>query len=62
MPARPSAALVAAVLFSSLLSACAASVSPRFSQEVQTSFAQDDMRKLTTRSLELYYPAQQRAG
>ncbi|MDY7228131.1 hypothetical protein [Hyalangium rubrum] len=33
-----------------------ASVSPRFSQEVQASFARDEMRKLTTRSMELYYP------
>ncbi len=31
-------------------------VSPRFSQEVQASFARDEMRKLTTRSMELYYP------
>jgi hypothetical protein len=39
-----------------LLSFGCASVSPRFSQEVQASFARDDMRKLTTRSTELYYP------
>jgi hypothetical protein len=32
-------------------------VSPRFPQNIQTSFVRDDMRKLTTRSLELYYPA-----
>ena len=38
-----------------LASGCAF-VSPRFSQEVQASFARDEMRKLTTRSLELYYP------
>jgi hypothetical protein len=38
-----------------LASGCAF-VSPRFSQEVQTSFARDSMRKLTTRSMELYYP------
>ncbi|XXF75114.1 hypothetical protein P2318_18760 [Myxococcaceae bacterium GXIMD 01537] len=39
-----------------LLAGCAF-VTPRFPQEVQTSFARDDMRKLSTRSLELYYPA-----
>ncbi len=35
-------------------------VTPRFPQNVQTDFAREDMRKLSTRSLELYYPAQQR--
>ncbi|HEX8702364.1 MAG TPA: hypothetical protein VF815_26255 [Myxococcaceae bacterium] len=39
-----------------LLSLGCASVTPRFSQEVQASFARDEMRKLTTRSTELYYP------
>lgn len=39
-----------------LLASGCAFVSPRFSQEVQASFARDDMRKLTTRSMELYYP------
>ncbi|SEL20597.1 hypothetical protein SAMN05444354_104273 [Stigmatella aurantiaca] len=39
-----------------LLASGCASVAPRFSQEVQASFARDGMRKLTTRSLELYYP------
>jgi len=39
-----------------LLSSGCAFVSPRFSQEVQASFARDEMRKLTTRSMELYYP------
>lgn len=33
-----------------------ASVTPRFPQNVQASFVEDDMRKLTTRTLELYYP------
>ena len=37
------------------LSGCAF-VTPRFTQEVQTGFAREDMRKLTTRSLDLYYP------
>ncbi|WP_224241454.1 TolB-like translocation protein [Hyalangium gracile] len=41
-----------------LLASGCAFVSPRFSQEVQTSFARDEMRKLTTRSMELYYPEQ----
>jgi hypothetical protein len=60
MPARPSAALLGPVLLTTLLLGCA-TVSPRFPQEVQASFVRDDMRKLTTRSLELYYPAAQRA-
>jgi len=33
-------------------------VTPRFPQDIQTSFARDPMRKLTTESLELYYPEQ----
>jgi hypothetical protein len=41
-----------------LMASGCAFVSPRFSQEVQASFARDDMRKLTTRSMELYYPEQ----
>jgi hypothetical protein len=47
------------LLFSLLLSGCAF-VTPRFPQNVQTSFVREDMRKLSTRSLELYYPAQYR--
>ncbi len=39
-----------------LLSACAG-LSPRFSQEVAASFARDEMRRLETPSLVLYYPA-----
>ncbi len=39
-----------------VLNACA-TTSPRFDQEVATTFAQDDMRKLETDDLELYYPA-----
>jgi hypothetical protein len=46
-------ALLASLL---LLSSGCAFVTPRFSQEVQASFARDNMRKLTTRSTELYYP------
>lgn len=41
-----------------LMASGCAFVSPRFSQEVQASFARDNMRKLTTRSMELYYPEQ----
>ena len=35
-----------------------ATTSPRFDQELATTFAQDDMRKLETDELELYYPAE----
>ncbi|MFE8597997.1 TolB family protein [Archangium violaceum] len=35
-------------------------VTPRFPQNVQVDFAREDMRKLTTRTLELYYPARLR--
>lgn len=35
-----------------------ATTSPRFDQDVATSFVQDDMRKLETPDIELYYPAQ----
>ena len=47
------------LLFILSLSGCAF-VTPRFPQEVRTSFAREDMRKLSTQSLELYYPASQR--
>lgn len=39
-----------------LLCACA-TTSPRFEQQVASTFAQDDMHKLETPELELYYPA-----
>ncbi|WP_257447200.1 TolB family protein [Archangium lipolyticum] len=44
------------LLFILTLSGCAF-VTPRFPQNVQTSFVREDMRKLTTSSLVLYYPA-----
>ncbi|HEX8824724.1 MAG TPA: hypothetical protein VF794_32690, partial [Archangium sp.] len=47
------------LLFILTLSGCAF-VTPRFPQNVQTSFVRDDMRKLSTSTLELYYPAQYR--
>lgn len=34
-----------------------ATIAPRFDQEVATTFAQDDMRRLQTPEVELYYPA-----
>ncbi|HLL53408.1 MAG TPA: hypothetical protein VK447_07675 [Myxococcaceae bacterium] len=48
---------VAALL--AALTGCA-SLSPRFGQEVANAFAHDEMRKLETRSVELYYPAKDR--
>jgi len=41
------------------LSGCAF-VTPRFEQNVQAEFAREDMRKLSTRTMELYYPARLR--
>ncbi|MFB1478989.1 hypothetical protein [Corallococcus sp. RDP092CA] len=52
-PARQPAILACLLL---LTSGCAF-VAPRFPQNVQASFARDEMHKLTTRSLEVYYPA-----
>ena len=43
-----------------LCSACA-TVSPRFSPEIAESFAHDDMRRLETKSLVVYYPAHAKA-
>ncbi len=43
-----------------LLTAGCASVGPRFSPEIATSFAREDMRRLETRSIVLYYPASAR--
>lgn len=37
-----------------------ATATPRFSQELATAFAQDDMRRLETPELEVYYPAAHR--
>ncbi|NBD12046.1 hypothetical protein GTY96_24085 [Corallococcus sp. c25j21] len=51
-PARQPAILACLLL---LTSGCAF-VAPRFPQNVQASFARDEMHKLTTRSMELYYP------
>ena len=39
-----------------IITACA-SISPRFDQDVAASFAHDDMRRLVTADVELYYPA-----
>lgn len=39
------------------LAAGCATTAPRFDQELATTFAQDDMHKLETAELELYYPA-----
>lgn len=39
-----------------IITACA-SISPRFEQDVAASFAHDDMRRLVTADVELYYPA-----
>lgn len=45
------------LLLALLFGGCA-TTSPRFDQELATTFAQDDMRKLETADVELYYPAQ----
>ncbi|MBM7117333.1 hypothetical protein [Archangium primigenium] len=47
------------LLLLATLSGCAF-VTPRFEQNVQTEFVREDMRKLSTRTLELYYPARLR--
>lgn len=47
------------VLLAPLALGCA-TATPRFSQELATAFAQDDMRRLETPELELYYPAPHR--
>lgn len=44
------------VLLAPLALGCA-TATPRFSQELATAFAQDDMRRLETDDLEVYYPA-----
>jgi hypothetical protein len=41
-----------------LLAGCATSTAPRFDQDLATTFAQDDMRRLESPELELYYPAE----
>jgi hypothetical protein len=45
------------VLAAAVLWVGCATTSPRFEQELATTFAQDDMHKLETAELELYYPA-----
>lgn len=44
-----------------LLLGCATAV-PRFSQPIATSFARDEMRRLETKELVVYYPAEHRAA
>lgn len=44
-----------------LLSGCV-TTSPRFEQDLATTFAQDDMHKLVTRDVELYYPKEYEAA
>lgn len=44
-------------LCAALVLAGCATLSPRFSQEVAASFAHEDMRRLETAHLEIYYPA-----
>ncbi|MBI5548347.1 MAG: hypothetical protein HY901_31075, partial [Deltaproteobacteria bacterium] len=53
MSSRALVASLAGVAF-----AGCATVSQRFPQDVQAAFARDDMRRMQTASLELYYPAQ----
>lgn len=53
----PAVRLSAAVALSALAASCA-TFSPRFDQDVATTFAQDEMRRLETRNVELYYPAE----
>jgi hypothetical protein len=55
MPRR----LLPSLLLLLSLAGCAF-VTPRFPQNVQVDFARDDMRKLSTRTLELYYPVRLR--
>ena len=49
--------IVFVVALSAFATACATSA-PRFDQEVATTFAQDEMRRMETAHLELYYPAE----
>lgn len=44
-----------------VLSGCAVSNGPRFSPELQQSFAREDMRRMDTEHLSLYYPAHRKA-
>ena len=39
-----------------------ATTAPRFEQALATTFAQDDMKHLVTRDVDVYYPAQYRAA
>ncbi|MCA3011099.1 MAG: hypothetical protein INH41_01730 [Myxococcaceae bacterium] len=53
------AVMRAVFVFAALLVGCA-TTQPRFGQAIATSFAQDEMRKLETDALEVYYPAAHR--
>lgn len=44
--------------FCTALLSCAATTAPRFEQDLATTFARDDMHRLQTPELELYYPAE----
>lgn len=47
-------------LFGALALTACATASPRFGQDIATTFAEEDMRHLVTEDVELYYPANQR--
>src|SRR5690554_6942753 len=49
--------LVYGVLFACFLSACVGSAQPRFSPDIQSSLAENPMRRMDTEFLTLYYPA-----
>lgn len=62
VPMPPRRASLACQLLACLLTlAGCATIAPRFPPNIQAALARDSMRRLETRSLELYYPADRRA-
>ncbi len=57
---RPASRRAAGCLLAAVLSTGCATLSPRFTPAVTASFAHQEVRKLETPSLELYYPAARR--
>ncbi len=51
-----------ALFFAVLWCASCATTTPRFEQSLATTFAQDEMKHLVTRDVDVYYPAQYRAA
>src|SRR5262245_3211072 len=57
----PNRNTIAVIAISAFLAGCATTAAPRFPPDVATAFARDNMRRLDTPLLSIYYPEQRKA-